>query len=148
MRVLATILMLSFAASAQQSATAPSANVGKYRVGVGVKAARCDYAPDPQYTQDAKDANIKGTVILSATVGVDGCMRDIHVVRPLGYGLDNSAVDAVSRWHCKPIIKNEQPTQTNIYLELNFDPKFTLQEPKSDASPCAEHRSQAVMPSR
>ncbi len=148
MRVLATILVLSFAVSAQQSANVPSAIAGKYRVGVGVSEAMCDYVPDPQYTQEARDANIKGTVMLSATVGVDGCLRDINVVRPLGYGLDSSAVNAVSRWHCKPRIKNGQPEQTNITLELNFDPKFTSEGPMSGTSPCAEHKSQAVIQSR
>lgn len=147
MRVLATILVLSFAVSAQQSANVPSANAGKYRVGSDVVEPRCDYAPDPQYTQDAKAANIKGTVVLSVTVGMDGCLRDIKVVRSLGYGLDSSAVNAASRWHCKPKIKNGQPEQTNITLELNFDPKFTSEEPMSGTSPCA-HKSQPVMQSR
>ena len=147
MRVLATILMLSFAASAQQSANAPSANVGKYRVGSDVVEAMCDYVPDPQYTRDARAANIKGTVVLSVTVGVDGCLRDINVVRPLGYGLDSSAVNAASRWHCKPAVKNGQPEQKHITIEVNFDPKFRSEEPMSGTSPCA-HKSQAVMQSR
>ena len=147
MRVL-VIVLLSFAASAQQSRDPSSPNLGKYRVGVGAAAARCDSTPDPQYTPEARKANIKGEVILSATLDVDGCLRDINVVRSLGYGLDATAVNAVRRWHCKPTIKNGEPTPSHINIELNFDPTFQSEEPIRDVNPCAEHKSEPATPSR
>src|SRR4051794_22225140 len=51
------------------------------------------YSPDPEYSMAAHNAKIEGTVVLLATIGTDGLTHDIQVVRPLGYGLDELAVE-------------------------------------------------------
>ncbi len=88
--------------------------------------------PDAQYTEAAKNAGIKGTVRLSALVGIDGCARDIRVLSSLGYGLDESAVDAVKRWRWrteridfpKTPDGKAQPVRV-IAIEVNFDPRWS-----------------------
>ena len=135
MRVLATVFLLSFAALAQQPAQPQS---GTYHVGVGVSAPRCDYMPDPQYSEELRKTDIKGTVVLSATVGIDGCLRDIKAVRKLGYGLDEAAEEAVRLWHCRPVFKNGKPTPSKITVELNFDPTVVPVKSSLDVKPCTE----------
>jgi TonB family protein len=46
--------------------------------------------------------SIHGVVVLHATIGTDGLAHDIQVVRPLGYGLDELAVEAVKKWTFEP----------------------------------------------
>ena len=43
---------------------------------------------EPEYSEEARKAKYSGTVLLSIVVDVNGMPRNIHVVRPLGLGLD------------------------------------------------------------
>ena len=78
------------------------------------------YAPDPQYTQEALKAKVKGIVRLTAMVGTNGCAADIKVVGSLGYGLDESAVFALKRFRFR------QPAKPmSIAVEFDFDPQLS-----------------------
>jgi outer membrane biosynthesis protein TonB len=54
-------------------------------------APRPTYRPQAEYNDKARKKKISGTVILGTTVGTDGHTHDIHVVQPVGYGLDEQA---------------------------------------------------------
>jgi len=55
------------------------------------------YIPVP-----GKKAKYQSLVSVSALVGVDGLPSDVRVVRPLGMGLDEKAVEAVRLYRFKP----------------------------------------------
>jgi len=78
------------------------------------------YSPDPEYSVAAHNAKIEGTVVVFATIGTDGLTHDIQVARPLGYGLDELAVDAVKRWTFKPAKSQGKPVAVKIYMEVPF----------------------------
>jgi TonB family protein len=78
------------------------------------------FAPNPEYTEQARKKKIKGTVVLSLTVTVDGTTRDIKVVKGVGYGLDEKAVEAVSRWKFSPALKDGQSIEKEISVEVAF----------------------------
>ena len=78
------------------------------------------HAPDPEYSVAAHNAKIEGTVVLLATIGTDGLAHDVQVARPLGYGLDELAVDAVKRWTFKPARSQGKPVQAKINIEVPF----------------------------
>jgi TonB family protein len=78
------------------------------------------FMPDPEYTEQASKKKIQGTVLLSLTVTVDGTTRDIKVVRGVGYGLDEKAVAAVSRWTFSPALKDGEPIEKEITAEVAF----------------------------
>ncbi len=78
------------------------------------------YAPDPEYSEQARKRKIKGTVTMSVTVGTDGLPHDIKVENKLGYGLDEKAVEALSHWKFRPALKDGQPYETHIYIEMSF----------------------------
>ncbi len=58
--------------------------------------------------------------MLSAVIGEDGLTHDIRVVRPLGLGMDESAIEAVRRWKFAPAMLNGQPVPVHINVEVNF----------------------------
>lgn len=93
---------------------------GAYRVGGGVSAPRILYAPDPDYSEEARKAKYQGTVVLWVIVGPDGRPRDIRVSRSLGLGLDEKAMDAVRTWKFEPARKDGQPVAVQINVEVNF----------------------------
>jgi len=78
------------------------------------------FMPDPEYSEQARKKKINGTVVISLTVTVDGTTRDIKVVKGVGYGLDEKAVAAVSRWKFSPALKDGQPIEKEITAEVAF----------------------------
>ena len=93
---------------------------GVFRVGGGVSAPRAIYAPDPEYSEEARKAKFQGTVILWAVIGPDGRAHDIRVSRTLGMGLDQKAIEAVRKWRFEPAMKDGQPVAVQINIEVNF----------------------------
>ena len=75
---------------------------GAFRVGGGVSAPKAIYAPDPEYSEEARKAKYQGTCVLWLVVGPDGKPRDIKVSRTLGLGLDEKAIEAVKQWKFDP----------------------------------------------
>jgi protein TonB len=92
-----------------------------YKPGLGgVTAPRTLYAPDPQYSDQARSAKFQGSVLLWLVVGADGVPRDIKIVRSVGLGLDERAMDAVRSWKFDPGRKDGQPVATQINVEVSF----------------------------
>ena len=50
---------------------------------------------DAEYSKQAEKAKINGLVVLAMVVGTDGRARNISVVKPLAYRLDEEAVKTV-----------------------------------------------------
>lgn len=53
-------------------------------------------------------------------VGADGKPSHVRVVRPVGMGLDEKAVDAVRQYRFKPAMKDGKPVQVDLYVDVNF----------------------------
>jgi TonB family protein len=80
----------------------------------------------PAYSDEARLAKLEGSVLLSLVVGADGQPRDIQVVRPLGLGLDENAVENVRAWQFKPGTKKGVPVDVLVNEEVFFRPQRTL----------------------
>jgi TonB family protein len=93
---------------------------GIYRVGGGVSAPRAIYAPDPEYSEEARKAKYQGTVVLWMIVGPDGRPRDIRVARSAGMGLDEKALETVRTWRFEPARRDGQPVAVQINVEVSF----------------------------
>jgi TonB family protein len=102
-----------------------------YKVGRGIKAPHVKHAPDPEYSEDAKQARIEGTSNLIAVVNPSGSTSAISIVKPLGenlpqnlallaFQLDQRAVEAVSRWKFDPAAFGATPVPVVIKVEVNF----------------------------
>jgi TonB family protein len=76
---------------------------GVYRAGEnGVGNIECVYCPHPDYSDEARKARLAGEVLLEFTVLPDGKATNIRVIRSLGMGLDEKAIEAVRKWQFKP----------------------------------------------
>ena len=93
---------------------------GAYRVGGGVSAPSVLFKVDPEYSEEARKAKYSGTVLLSLIVDPDGKARDIRVVRSLGLGLDEKAMEAVAKWRFKPGMKDGRMVAVRATIEVNF----------------------------
>lgn len=93
---------------------------GIYKVGGGISAPQAISTPDPEYTQEARNAKTQGTCILWLIVDDQGRPRDIRVVHGLGFGLDAKAIDAVEQWRFQPAMKDGHPVNVQISVEVGF----------------------------
>jgi periplasmic protein TonB len=93
---------------------------GVYRVGGGVSAPSVLYKVDPEYSEEARKAKYSGTVLISLVVDPQGRAQNIKVVRSLGLGLDEKAMEAVAKWKFKPGMKGGQAVSVQATIEVNF----------------------------
>jgi TonB family protein len=93
---------------------------GVFKVGGGISAPQPIATPDPEYTEEARNAKTQGTCVLSMIVDNEGHPRDIRVVRGLGFGLDAKAIEAVKQWRFQPAMKDGQPVNVQISVEVGF----------------------------
>jgi len=75
---------------------------------------------EPSYSDEARTDKVQGTVLLSIVVGTDGLAHDIQLKKGLGYGLDEKAAEAVTRWTFTPGMKDGQPVSFAATVEVNF----------------------------
>ena len=93
---------------------------GLFRVGGGVSAPYAIYKPEPEYSPEAREAKLQGSVVLELVVGTDGKARGIQVVRSLGMGLDDRAMEAVRQWRFEPAKKDGKPVPVAVDVEVSF----------------------------
>jgi protein TonB len=93
---------------------------GLFRIGGGVSAPRLTYKVEPEYSEEARKAKYQGTVVLAIEVWPDGKAHNIRVIRSLGLGLDQKAVDAVQQWRFVPGKKDKVPVKVRANVEVNF----------------------------
>lgn len=93
---------------------------GVYRVGGGISPPVPLYKVEPEYSEEARKAKFQGTVILSIVVDERGLPGSFKVVRPLGLGLDEKAIEAVQKWRFRPAYKDGKPVAVMATVEVNF----------------------------
>ncbi|MBZ5728392.1 MAG: energy transducer TonB [Acidobacteriia bacterium] len=93
---------------------------GVFRVGGGVTAPVVLYKPEPEYSEDARKAKYQGTVLLYIQVDATGKAINVKVLKSLGLGLDEKAIEAVKKWKFKPGTMNGKPVTVEASVEVNF----------------------------
>jgi len=77
-------------------------------------------APNPAYTQAARDKKTQGSVAIAFVVGSDGQTCNIKVHKHLAPDLDKAAIDAVSSWRFAPATLNDTPVAVNLETNVDF----------------------------
>ena len=113
MKMLVCLVALTAAVAAQDEVYKPGNGVTLPQVVKTVKA---------QYTQEAKDAHIEGTALVTAVVKADGTVGEVKIERSLDptYGLDKSALDATKQWVFKPATRDGKPVAVYVAIEHTF----------------------------
>ena len=91
-----------------------------YKIGGGVSAPVPIYKPEPEYSEEARKAKWQGAVLLAIVVDENGVPQEVKVVRSLGLGLDQKAIEAVQKWRFKPGHKDGKAVPVSANIEVNF----------------------------
>lgn len=125
MRLALVVLTASLAAGPLSAHAAPQGG-GKndstpqtVRVGGDIKPPVKIKNVAPVYPSFAAGAHIQGVVILEATIGTDGKVKEIKVLRSIKE-LDDAAIKAVRAWEYKPTLVNNQAVQVITTIPVNF----------------------------
>ena len=73
----------------------------------------------PIYPAYARQARIQGVVVLDVTIGTDGAVKDVKVLRSVK-ALDDAAVTAVRAWTFKPTMVDGHAVQVIETIPVNF----------------------------
>lgn len=98
-----------------------NAGGGLYQVGGGVSAPVPIFTPEAEFSDEARRAKYQGVCLISVIVDAHGNPQDARVIRTLGMGLDQKALEAVAKYKFKPAMKDGRtPVPVRITIEVNF----------------------------
>lgn len=93
---------------------------GLYHVGGGVSNPVLIFAPDPEFSDEARRAKYQGVCVVGLIVDTTGNPQRIHIVRPLGMGLDEKALEAVRQYKFRPAEYKGRAVAVEVNIEVNF----------------------------
>jgi TonB family protein len=98
-----------------------NAGGGVYQIGGGVSAPVPIFTPEAEFSDEARRAKYQGVCLISLIVDAQGNPQDPRVIRALGMGLDEKALEAVHKYKFKPAMKEGRtPVPVRITIEVNF----------------------------
>lgn len=92
-----------------------------YRVGGDVKAPKVVKSVEPEYPASTRSAGREGVVIVEGVIGVEGCVRDLRVLKSAGSELDLESLLATSRWRYEPARLNGRPVPVFLTVRSTFN---------------------------
>lgn len=93
---------------------------GPYRPGSGIDPPRLLREVKPGYTEEARRTGVEGEVVLEIVVRRDGTVGDVRVLRRLGSGLDQKAIDAVRQWRFEAARRLGAPVDVVVEVTVEF----------------------------
>lgn len=118
MRLLPVLLLACGAAFCQE---VPPQTVGSVPVGNEFSPPKVVRRVSAAISDEAQRARLAGTVVLAVVVSEDGSPREIRVIRSMGMGLDENAIEAVKspRWKFTPATQHGVPVTTTAIVEID-----------------------------
>ncbi len=93
-----------------------------YYVGPGITPPILTYRVEPEYTEEARKSNCKGTVLLYVQISRDGSAINPRVLHSLGCGLDEKAMAAVTQWRFAAALKDGNRITIEAKVPFDFHP--------------------------
>ena len=75
---------------------------------------------EPEFSEEARRTKSQGTVTVDLIVDAKGMPQDVHVLRGVGMGLDEKAVEAVKQYTFRPAMENGKPVAVEMNVVVTF----------------------------
>lgn len=73
-----------------------------------------------EFSDQARRERFSGVVVISMIVNEEGVPVDVKVVRSIGHGLDEKALDAARQYRFTPAMRDGKPVAVRITMEVSF----------------------------
>ena len=94
---------------------------GPYVSGNGVTEPVAIEQPKPPYTEEARKTRTEGVVLLQVIIRTNGRVDGIRVIKGLGNGLDESAINTIAtKWRFRPALFLGKPVDFQAQIEVTF----------------------------
>lgn len=93
---------------------------GLRHVGGGVSSPEVIFKVEPEFSEEARKAKFMGVVTVNLIVDTKGLPQNVRVIRGVGMGLDEKALEAVRQYRFKPAMENGHPVPVQVNVEVNF----------------------------
>ena len=93
---------------------------GPRRIGGGVSAPQVIFSVEPEFSEEARKAKVAGNVLVNLWVDTSGNPSHVRVIRGVGMGLDEKAIEAVRQYKFRPAMENGKPVLVELNIEVNF----------------------------
>lgn len=93
---------------------------GAIRIGSGATPPHVISKQEPHYSAEGLMARLEGSVRVSLVVSEDGTPKNIKIVKSLGLGLDEKAIEAIGTWQFAPGQKEGNAVAVRATVEVNF----------------------------
>ena len=93
---------------------------GLRRIGGGVSQPVLVYQVEPEFSEEARKAKFMGVVLVNLIVDSKGNPQNVHILRGVGMGLDEKAIEAVRQYKFKPAMEGGKPVPVELNVEVNF----------------------------
>ena len=108
-----------------QPAPQPPPPAEPYNVGGDVSPPTALYTPSAPYTEQARRAHLQGEVVLGIVINEHGKVTKIQELsKPLGHGLDESAIQTVGTWVFRPAQFRGAPVPVRVNVKVGFHQQF------------------------
>ncbi|MGA2351025.1 MAG: energy transducer TonB [Terracidiphilus sp.] len=74
-----------------------------------------------EFSDEARRNKYQGVVLINILVDAQGKPQNPRVVRALGEGLDEKAIEAVMKYKFKPCMKDRRPVPCSVPIEVDFN---------------------------
>jgi TonB family protein len=105
---------------ASYSSSGATADGEIYRSSDAVEPPKLAERTEPDYTEEARIARQEGAVVVQADISPEGRAGNFRLLRSLGLGLDEKAMEAVRQWEFEPARKGKQRVAFRAVLEIQF----------------------------
>ena len=93
---------------------------GLRKIGGGVSMPQVIHSVEPEFSEEARKAKFQGEVTVELIVDTNGVPQNVHVLRGVGMGLDERAIEAAKQYRFKPAMENGKPVPVILDIAVNF----------------------------
>jgi TonB family protein len=99
----------------------PKSEPSTRRIGGAIEPPRMLSGREPEFNNSARGVKLNGTCLVYLQVGEDAKVSHVAIVRPIGLGLDESALVAVQAYKFAPAMENGKPVAVELNVEVKFE---------------------------
>jgi TonB family protein len=103
-----------------EASPAPAPKQGFSKIAGTIRPPHVITSVDPSFSDSARELRVSGSTLIALIVDEQGLPGQFKIVRPLGLGLDERAIAAISQYRFAPATNDGKPIKVELSIDVNF----------------------------